>query len=111
MDELQHVEELEGAFDRSHHHPVLLFKHSETCPASDRAHDQYRAFVGERSPDAAMIVVQRARPVSNLVEERTGVRHESPQALMLSKGEVAWTASHAAITAEALGREFDRLAD
>lgn len=110
-DELQSIEDLDAAFARSEDHPVLLFKHSNTCPVSARAHAQYRAFVEEHGPDAAMIVVQEARPLSEAVAERTGVRHESPQALLLSGGEAVWHASHGAITAEALARELDRVAD
>ena len=41
-----------------------------------------------------LIVVQHARPVSNAVVERFGVRHESPQALLLRDGRVVWHASH-----------------
>jgi bacillithiol system protein YtxJ len=35
---------------------------------------------------------------------RTGVRHESPQVLLLRGGRAAWSASHAAVTAEAVER-------
>jgi bacillithiol system protein YtxJ len=46
--------------------------------------------------------VQRAREVSREVEARTGVRHESPQALILRGGEAVWSASHWRVTAEAV---------
>ena len=48
------------------------------------------------------IEIQNAREVSNAVAEKTGVRHESPQALLLRDGEVVWNASHGAITVESL---------
>jgi len=37
LDELKDLEELEQALQESAHHPVLLFKHSLTCPISSRA--------------------------------------------------------------------------
>ena len=52
--------------------------------------------------EVALVVVQRARAVSNLVEDETGVRHESPQAILMADGRVAWAASHAEVTAQAI---------
>jgi bacillithiol system protein YtxJ len=46
--------------------------------------------------------VSRDRAVSRAIEARTGVRHESPQALVLRGGQAVWDASHFAITAEAV---------
>lgn len=90
--------ELEQLFARSHDAPVLLFKHSNTCPISAAAYKE----VKEAGTDVALVVVQKARLVSRAIEERTGVRHESPQALVLSDGAVVWTASHWNITAAAV---------
>ena len=49
-----------------------------------------------------MIEIQRARPVSIALAERTGVRHESPQALLLRDARVVWHASHYQIHLTAL---------
>ena len=46
------------------------------------------------------VVAQRA--LARAVAERTGVRHESPQALWLEAGRVRWNASHSAITEASL---------
>ncbi len=89
---------LEELFARSHEAPVLVFKHSTTCPISAGAYRQMEQLGGE----VALIVVQRAREASREVEARTGVRHESPQALLLRNGEVVWTASHWDVTAESV---------
>lgn len=42
------------------------------------------------------------RPVSLGLAERIGVKHESPQALLIKNGKALWHTSHHAITAEAL---------
>ena len=52
--------------------------------------------------DVNLVIVQRARELSQEIARRTGVRHESPQALVVRNGEVVWNASHYDITADAV---------
>jgi bacillithiol system protein YtxJ len=87
---------LEELFARSHNEPVLLFKHSDACPISARA---YRQMEEVKTP-VSIVVVQRSRDLSREVEARTGVRHETPQALVLRNGRVVWNASHFDITSD-----------
>jgi bacillithiol system protein YtxJ len=89
---------LEALADRSKERPVVIFKHSLTCPISSAAYDQMAEFDGE----VALVEVQRAREVSREIESRLGVAHESPQVIVLSNGKVAWNASHFKITADAV---------
>ena len=82
---------------------LLLFKHSPTCPVSAQAFFEYRSFCDEH-PDVATLwldVIEQ-RPASNAIADATGVTHESPQALWIEDGVVAWHASHGAITRMAL---------
>ena len=87
---------LEELFARSHEQPVLLFKHSTACPISARA---YRQMEEVKTP-VSIVVVQQSRDVSREVEKMTGVRHETPQALVLRNGRAVWNASHFDITAD-----------
>ncbi len=87
---------LEELFRRSDEGPVLLFKHSNACPISARA---YREMQGARVP-VSILVVQDSREASREVESRTGVRHESPQALVLLDQKVVWADSHWGVTAD-----------
>ena len=84
--------------NRSTERPVVVFKHSLTCPISAAAYDQMAKLEGE----VALIEVQRARELSTEIENRLGVAHESPQVLVLRNGEVVWNASHFEITAGAV---------
>jgi bacillithiol system protein YtxJ len=43
--------------------------------------------------------------VSDQVAARFGIRHETPQAILLREGRVVWSASHFRITAETLARQ------
>src|SRR5919112_2249021 len=96
--------ELDELLARSHDAPVVLFKHSTTCPISARAHRQMSQLSRERVGDVALVVVQTARPVSEEIARRTGVEHHSPQAIILRDGKPVWNASHFDITAEAVER-------
>lgn len=89
---------LEDLLARSQDGPVLLFKHSNACPVSAAAYQEMKRL----KRDVAIVVVQRSRDVSREVEARTGVRHETPQALVLRDGKAVWTASHWNITADAV---------
>ncbi len=84
--------------DRSKERPVVVFKHSLTCPISAAAYEQMTKFEGE----VALIEVQRARELSTEIENRLGVAHQSPQVIVLRNGQVVWNGSHFEITAGAV---------
>ncbi|MGH9944594.1 MAG: bacillithiol system redox-active protein YtxJ, partial [Pyrinomonadaceae bacterium] len=97
---------LDDFFARSHERPVLVFKHSLTCPISSAAYEEMSRLSPAVVPELALVVVQRARDISAQVATRTGVRHESPQAVVLHKGTVVWSASHFDVTADAVEQAF-----
>ncbi len=90
FNEIGRLEELRRIYEDSYSNPVIILKHSATCPIS---HEVYRS-VSAVDADFSLIVVQNARSVSDAVEEMTGIRHESPQALVISGGECVYHASH-----------------
>ncbi len=95
------------AFDellaRSHDAPVVIFKHSTTCPISSRAHGQMsQVATGGGAGQISLVIVQRASELSRRVAEQTGLQHESPQVIVLRNGGVVWSASHFDITTEAV---------
>jgi bacillithiol system protein YtxJ len=102
--------ELDRAFDASTRAPVLIFKHSLTCPISAWALRTYEEFLAERDADAVLytlIEIQKARDVADEVAVRTGVRHESPQVLLVHDGRAVWNASHWEITGDSLRAALD----
>ncbi len=92
------VESFEELMNRSHNAPVVVFKHSTTCPISAAAYQEMSRFDG----DVALIEVQRARNLSKEIEQKTGVAHESPQVLVLRNGKAVWDASHWKVKADAV---------
>jgi bacillithiol system protein YtxJ len=98
---------LEEAIAESCERPVLLFKHSRTCGISREALDELRVHLeGLTGREAAykLITVQSHRSVSDEAASRLGVRHETPQAILLRHGRPVWKASHFRITADELSR-------
>jgi thioredoxin 1 len=95
---------LEAAIAESLERPVLLFKHSHTCGISHEALDELQAHLSRWRGHAAykLITVQSHRGVSDEAAVRLGVRHETPQAILLRDGRPVWKASHFAITADRL---------
>jgi bacillithiol system protein YtxJ len=98
---------LEAAIAESRKRPVLIFKHSRTCGISCEAFDELNLHLAaEGSGDTSynMITVQSHRRVSEEAAARLGIRHETPQAILLRDGVAVWNASHFKITAQALRR-------
>jgi len=93
---VQDVTEIETLIASSHDKPIVFFKHSLTCPISSAGFRQYQSFLADSASDVdaryTLIEIQNARPVSAEVTLRTGVRHESPQALVMRNGKVTWHA-------------------
>ena len=104
--QLTHTEQLEGLLADSHERPVLLFKHSRSCGVSAEALDELVSHLNDEIGGAryAMVTVQTHRDVSNAVAARLGVRHHTPQAILVRDGRVVWSASHFRVTAEELRR-------
>ena len=101
------VAELDAALSGSTSRPILIFKHSATCGTSAFAHeeiDEIDLLIEEEGlpVDLFVVGVQSARAVSDAIETRLRVRHESPQVLLISNGQVIWRASHFRVTAKAM---------
>jgi bacillithiol system protein YtxJ len=92
------IDSLDELFLRSNDGPVILFKHSLTCPISSSAYFEMQ----KMKSDVALVVMQNARETSNEIERRTGIRHESPQVIILRNGKPVWNASHWSINADAV---------
>lgn len=101
---LADIAALDAAIAESSQRPVLLFKHSRTCGISCEAFDELHAHMAEHPDGAAykLITVQSHRSVAEEVTSRLGIRHESPQAIVIRNGDVVWHGSHFRITAEQL---------
>jgi bacillithiol system protein YtxJ len=81
--------------------PVLVIKHSTTCPVSANALQEYEAYLKNQpseNVDYVLVKVIESRPVSNQIAEDTGVKHASPQVIFIKNKESVWNTSHWAVT-------------
>lgn len=83
--------------------PVWIFKHSNTCGVSAAALAQVDSYLAAHPTETiGMVVVQDSRPLSSWISSRLRYVHQSPQLFLLRDGTVRWSASHWAISAEAM---------
>lgn len=110
--ELKTVGDLDRLVDASAAHPVVLYKHSLTCGTSAMAFEEIRDLVAGPPVGASIgvVMVQPSRSLSNEIAARFGVRHESPQVLIVRNGRVEWQASHFRVTAAAITAALQQLA-
>ena len=82
---------------------VVIYKHSKRCGISSAAVLEVRHFA-ETHADVPvyMVDVVAQRPLSRTIADRLGVRHASPQAILVRNGEPVWNTSHFRVTARAI---------
>lgn len=96
--EIADLDSLDRFLAQSNGSPVVIFKHSNSCGISARAHGQ----MSRLERPVGLVTVQKARALSDEIAARTRVGHETPQVFIIRDGEVLWTASHGQIIAEAV---------
>ena len=89
---------LDSLITDSKQKPVIVFKHSNACSISSRAYREMEKV----EADVNILVVQSAREISRELANLTGVRHETPQVIVLRDGRAVWNASHFDVQAVAV---------
>lgn len=109
---LSTTEGLELALAQSAQRPAVIFKHSPTCGISAQAFESISGWLDGKIPDADFYVVPvpASRAVATALAQRFGIRHESPQVMVIDGGEVTWHGSHFRATASAIAAALDQLA-
>ncbi|MCA0756523.1 bacillithiol system redox-active protein YtxJ [Paenibacillus sp. N4] len=99
--EITSADEWNTLFDNSTDRPLVIFKHSTTCPVSANALQEFNNYLDgapREDVEYALVKVIESRPVSNQIAEDTAVKHESPQIIYIDKKAKVWTASHWSVT-------------
>jgi len=97
------------ALEASEQQPVLVFKHSSACPISADANREVQELSKSTEIPVYRVVVQENRPVSDLIEDTLGVRHETPQTIVVRNQEPMYHTSHFNISTETLQKELRRV--
>lgn len=103
--ELRKLEDWQAALADSETQPILVFKHSTTCPISAAAHHRFSDYLtAGDTPPAYLVKVIESRPVSNAIAADLDVTHQSPQAILVRGRRAVWNASHGQISSESIGK-------
>ncbi len=104
---LEHSNQINHIVDLSHTRPQIIFKHSTTCPISSIAKSRLDSRIdADVNADLYYLDLLSFRTVSNDVSEKLGVHHESPQVIVIHKGEVTYDESHLDISFEDIKEHF-----
>jgi len=110
--QLTQASQLEEIKEESRQHPVLIFKHSTRCNISATAKARLERKwkddeAGELVPYYLDLISFRS--LSNEVADTFDVPHQSPQALLISKGECVYDASHFDISFDEVSQQASRI--
>lgn len=81
---------------------TVVYKHSPSCSLCLWSIAEVRRFAAAEGLTVHQVDVLAQRSLSNAIEAQFGVRHESPQVLVIEDGRVTWHGSHRALRAERL---------
>ena len=95
--ELETDEQWAEVIEMSHEHAVYIFKHSSNCGISSMVLRRFEKQLKERNESYFYVHIQRSRDLSNWIAQQLGIRHESPQLIVLKKGKVSIHSSHYAL--------------
>lgn len=96
--QLENESDLEALVIKSQDLPQVIFKHSTRCSISALALNRLGSC--QMQADFHILNVIANRNLSNLVGEKFGVIHQSPQLLIIDNGKCFFNASHFEISSD-----------
>ena len=108
--QLASEDSVEEVFTASGARVQLILKHSQSCAVSFFAKQNLDSVPLEEWPemDRSMVEVVRFRPISQYLAQKTGVRHESPQVLVIANGEVIFHTSHSEVNKVNIQQAYEK---
>ena len=103
--------QLNECWNLSHQKPQLIFKHSTRCSISIMALTRFQGsgILDSDAIDSYYLDLLTFRNISNAIETKSGVVHQSPQVIVLNKGEVFLSETHGMIDGRSILREIKTL--
>ena len=101
---IDQIHDVEAIIERSKSTPCLILKHSTTCPISSLAKHRLEKQWSDSESDIEPYYLDllRYRDISHHIATTFGVRHESPQVLLIKNGQSVYDASHLDIRVDEL---------
>ena len=97
---LTNPDQLELIKERSHTKPQVIFKHSSRCGTSSLAKNRLEKKSPPPTVDFYFLDLINYRALSDKVSYDFKVSHESPQVLLIKKGQCVYEESHLGISME-----------
>jgi len=93
---LTDIEQLNEIIQESETMPVIIYKHSTRCGLSTRAENNLDQGWDQLKPRVKFYYLDliQYRDVSSAIAEKFGVRHQSPQILIIKNGRSVYDVSH-----------------
>ncbi|MFH1706870.1 MAG: bacillithiol system redox-active protein YtxJ [Planctomycetota bacterium] len=111
MEEISTIEQWTALRAMSPRRPVIILKHSMTCPVSIAMF--YRVEEAEQKGRYAvpihMVVMQRSRDLARQIGADLGVEHATPQVIVVHGNRAVYQAGHFEIDPDALARALQAL--
>ncbi|WKN41096.1 monothiol bacilliredoxin BrxC family protein [Tunicatimonas pelagia] len=100
-------QDFEAAIEASYEKPIVIFKHSATCPFSAAA--QVEVANAKPAIDIYGIVLQYTSDLKTEIAEKLDVEHQSPQTIVVHKGKAVSHQWRDEIQEDKLKQEVARL--
>ena len=99
---IQSENQINTIIERSKEVPCLIFKHSTSCPISSMAKSRLEMAWNLKGEEVEVYYLDLIayRAISNKVASDFGVRHESPQVLLIKDGICSFNTSHLDISVD-----------
>ena len=96
---IESEKDLDLAVEKSFQHKVLIFKHSTRCFISKTVLKSFEKQMENSEKDQSYYFLDLIahRDISNEIESRFDVTHQSPQLIALENGKAFYNASHQSI--------------
>ncbi|ANF52665.1 general stress protein [Chryseobacterium glaciei] len=93
---IESEEDLEKAIENSYHQKIGIFKHSTSCFISKTVLKNFEKEIENTDEKVELYYLDLLshRPISNKIAEDLGIRHESPQFIVIENGKAISNASH-----------------
>jgi len=102
---LNSTEQIHNIKEKSFQHPQVIFKHSTRCGTSSMVKNRLERNEPLTGVDFYYLDLIVHRDVSNKIAEEFKVYHESPQVLLIVKGECIYDESHMGISMDELKQQ------
>ena len=109
MKDITTIEEYKNLTKNENQEVFVIYKHSSTCSLSASIAKEVQSYL-TKNPDLDhkfyRVLVIESRELSNHIAKTTGIRHESPQILVIKNGVCVWTDSHTRLKQENLQKNI-----